>query len=118
MSDELTNSHKAGRLLKLIGWLSMIAIVGISSSIIIPIAHSGEAIEDLGYILLGIVLAASMSVLCLITGNALKRDKKWAKVTGAVIASLILLSFPIGTLIGVFALFYLYMDWNESHSTT
>ena len=118
MATKLSNLHKAGRLLKLFGWLAMIAIVGISSSILIPIIHDGKIDEEVYIAIPLIVLAVSISVFYLFIGNAVKKDKIWAKVTGIVLAGVSLFSFPIGTIIGGFILYYLYRGWNEQISIT
>lgn len=118
MSKELSYLNKAGRLLRLIGWLYLIVAISIAAGIIIPIINSGQIPEEFGVMILFICLIFAFSFLNLFVGSSIKQDKKWAKVTGYVIAVLSLLSVPIGTLLGIFILYYLHKGRFESKSIT
>jgi hypothetical protein len=49
-----------------------------------------------------LVLVFGMGGFAILTGSGLKNRKSWARIAAMVLAALSILSFPIGTLIGVF----------------
>ena len=110
----MNNLEKAGRLLRLMGWLSLIGVVGIAAAVLIPVIVSDGKSEGLFTIIVIAALALIIPILYLNTGTAIKKGKKWGKVTGAVIAAVSLLNLPIGTVFGVATLFYLKKGWNET----
>lgn len=74
-----------------------------------------------GLVLLGTVIAALLGMLSLpgiIAGVALLARKSWARILGIVVALLGLLHFPIGTLIGAYAIFVLFQDAAPSYFET
>ena len=116
--DTLSNLYKAGRLVRLLGWITFIAAIGVIAAIIIPYMYSNELPEELYIFLLLLISSIALSTFTLFTGNAIKHNKKWAKVSGLILALLALFSPPIGTVLGIFILYYLYKGWSESESNT
>lgn len=109
----MTNLEKAGRLLKLLGWINLVIALGIVVVLAVPTLSSGES-EELFILALLAILAAVIPLLYVSTGNAVKRGRKWGKVAGAVIAMISVLSFPLGTIFGALILFYLHKGWSEN----
>lgn len=108
----MSNLEKAGRLLRLMGWISLIGVIGIIAAIAVPAFSQKGGGEVTGVILISLITLV-IPVLYLKTGSAIKQGKKWAKITGAVIAIISLISVPIGTIVGIATLFYLNKGWNE-----
>lgn|GEM_PF-5718199 len=112
------NLEKAGSLLRLMGWLSLIGLAAIFAAILIPVlSDSGAAASLSEVIFLGLV-ALVIPAIYLITGRAVKQGKKWGKVTAVVIGCVSLLNFPIGTVVGIATFFYLKKGWGESSAST
>jgi hypothetical protein len=115
--NQLTNLQKAGRLIRLLGWLSLIAVIGIVAAIAIPLIATGKGIGQAIPIILLSLLSLVIPIIHFWVGNSIKQNKKWAKIIGVIIGILNLLNFPIGTFIGIFILLYLYKGWNESETS-
>lgn len=109
----MSNLEKAGRLLRLMGWISLIVVIGIIAAVAIPALSEGSGSEGLSGLIFLAILALAIPILYLKTGSAIKQGKKWGKVTGAVIATISLLNLPIGTIFGAAILFYLKKGWGE-----
>ena len=115
MSKKLGNIDKAGRLVKLLGWIYILMFLGMALAVVIPFLYDGDKPDDqLPFFGILSVYSLGVSILFLIVGSSIKKNKKWAKITGVFLAILSLLFFPIGTVIGIFILYYLYNGWNET----
>jgi hypothetical protein len=112
------NLEKAGRLMRLMGWLGLIAAIGILAGIAIPMYAEGNMDSDSIGILFISLLVFAIPVLYFKTGSAIKQGKKWGKVAGAVIAAISLINLPIGTIFGLATLYYLKKGWNEMQEST
>jgi len=115
--SQLTNLQKAGRLIRLLGWLSLIAVIGIVAAIAIPQVAAGKGVENIIIIILLSLLLLAIPIIHLYVGSSIKQNKTWAKIIGVIIGILNLLNFPIGTFIGIFILLYLHKGWNESETS-
>jgi hypothetical protein len=109
--DRLSPTEKAGRLFKLLGWGSLVIAIFVCY-LALPIFPGDPDVDppemtgDM-WIIAGILLL--QSVVCLFVGNALKRDKQWAKIAGAVTAAVMVISQnAIHTVIGIALLYYLF----------
>ena len=58
--------------------------------------------------IVGGVIALIVAVLYIITGWGLWTMKSWARIVAIILAIISLLSFPIGTIIGIVILWYLF----------
>jgi hypothetical protein len=84
-----------------VGLLVLIAGIGAASG-------DREAAWIVGTV--GIIVAAFVAVLSIptiITGIGLQRFRPWARILGLILAVFNLFSFPIGTAVGVYALWVL-----------
>ena len=105
--------EKAGRLMRLMGWLVSIAVIVIFAAIAIPMYEGGKVDSDSISVLLSSLLLFAIPVVYFKAGSAIKQGKKWGKVTGALVAAISLLNPPIGTIVGLATLYYLQKGWNE-----
>jgi hypothetical protein len=56
------------------------------------------------------VLVFGLAIPGLVAGISLLARKSWARVLGVVVSAFGLVSFPIGTLVGIYAIFVLLQD--------
>ena len=70
-----------------------------------------ESVKDFNFgmnILLGIgILVMLLSIFVLASGIGLLKSKKWSKISSLIVGALSIFSFPLGTIFGVFTLYYL-----------
>ena len=104
MAAVLPPTVQAGRLLQLLGWISITLLVFL---VLISTRSSGSPAERFipVELLFGFLI---YSVLCLIAGAAIKKSRLWGKALGASLCVVSLPYFPFGTLLGVWTLIYLY----------
>jgi uncharacterized membrane protein (DUF2068 family) len=57
---------------------------------------------------IALVFFAVLALPGVLAGYGLLKRKKWGHVLGIVVAALSLLNFPIGTILGAYALFVLF----------
>src|SRR5258706_13282963 len=112
---------KAGRMLRLLGWLFLALLFAIVLGYIIPLVHNGVAPT-------GTALSkwapqcAVMAVLMvgnLIAGAGVKKEGTRANVIagwGLGVFSLII--FPLGTVVGLFAIYYLFRARSRAANAT
>ena len=107
MLKALPPHEKAGRLIRAFGWIGIIWFIGICVAIALPVVAQKTAPPASAYLgLLFILWPLALFAL----GNAVKARKSWARNLGIAFGALILLVFPLGTIIGPFILFYLIKD--------
>jgi hypothetical protein len=112
MPASLTSTVRAGRLLQLLGWISLALLLLVLG--FFPPAPDLTWRASVRFtpfeLLIGFL---NYAVLCLVTGAAIRRYKPWAKVLGVGLSVISLPYFPFGTLLGVGTLAYLYRGWHE-----
>jgi len=113
----MSNLEKAGRFLRLMGWINLVLFTGIIAAVAIPVLADGQP-GELASLLLLTIVAVAIIVLYLSAGSAIKRGKRWGKVTGAAVATVSLINVPVGTVCGALTLFYLKKGWGEVNETT
>lgn len=118
MSDNLKPYEKAGRLVRLFAWLSLIGLVGIAVDIIVLMFAHGTKMGG-GRPAGGLAVGLIIFTLFLFTyfqfalGTAMKQHKNWGRNVGIGYAILQLFGFPIGTVIGAYILYCLIKGWDE-----
>jgi hypothetical protein len=110
-SDTFSATEKAGRLIRMFGWVNLVLTVALIAAVGISIVAESEFVPAWDWIVF--VPAIVLSVVYLLVGAGIKGYKTWAKIAGAALAVFSLLIFPIGTLIGIFVLVYLVRGWKE-----
>lgn len=108
------------RHLKIVGWMyfgvgaAMLALAAIGGAVyggMLLLGHpqgDAAAVPVIGLILMGIV--AVMSIPLLTVGRALLRLDPWGRTMGTVVSALCLLLFPVGTVLGAYALWVLLQE--------
>lgn len=114
-SGELTRYQKAGRIYRVVGWLGVVALVGVAAAVALPIVAGGRAPRP-GGIVLGLAITAFIGTLAwfnLYVGKAIHDHKDWARIAGIVMGVLHLPGFPVGTLVGAYVLWCLITGWED-----
>jgi hypothetical protein len=62
-----------------------------------------------------LVITSSVSLLC---GWGLLKRRRWARILGIILAAVSLIQFPLGTVIGAYALWVLFNKQTETMFTT
>ena len=84
------------------------------------VASSGDPDAAVGTTVLGLtgvwlgVMFATFAVANIVVGVGLWKFKKWARIAGIILAVLSLVSFPIGTAFGIYALIILFRKDTEA----
>jgi hypothetical protein len=110
--------------IKILGWLYIASgALGIAVGVIIFLvmgiagAASGEAGGALVAGGIGIFVALLIAVMCLpsiIAGWGLLKRKRWSRMLGIVLGAISLLSVPVGTLLGIYAIWALTKPESEA----
>ena len=111
MSESLSATVKAGRLIRMFGWVNLGFTVLMGVAVVVSSMTGSEPVSDWDWIALA--LAMLMSLVFLLVGAGVKSYKTWAKIVGAALAVIFLLYVPVGTLIGLCVLVYLARGWKE-----
>ena len=118
--NEATSRPDGIALLSILFWvLAALAIIGSlvmfgAKNAIIDIIQDqpdvSESVIDFvdSMMIVGGVIALIVAVLYIITGWGLWTMKSWARIVAIILAIISLLSFPIGTIIGIVILWYLF----------
>ena len=111
MSESFSSTVKAGRLIRMFGWVNLLFTLLIAAAAAIYSIAESAPIPDWDWL----IFAPSIlvSVVFLLVGAGVKSYRTWAKIAGAALAVICLLYIPIGTLIGIAALVYLAQGWKE-----
>lgn len=109
-----SNSHNAGHLLAIWAWLLLFVVGTIIVSVLVVniMGDEPEKSTPLFWTIIGAILMLSFIVL--VTARGLKQHKQWARYVGLLLASMALIAFPVGTVMGLFILSYINKGWNES----
>lgn len=118
MGDQLSYSAKAGRLLRLLGWLMAVATVLFviaATTHLVDVYGTDEFTSSLVGFYAGVILVLVLIVaLYFWVGNAMKANNEWARFLAIILSLLSLFNFPIGTFISVFVFYYLARGGRES----
>lgn len=103
--------------LSVLGWLYIIGnaiylVIAVMGFIFLTgigfVAEDPEAVKVLSFLgSIGVVFFTILAVPGLVAGVGLLKRKTWARVLALVLAILSLLNFPIGTAVGIYAIWVL-----------
>jgi hypothetical protein len=102
---------KVARAHRALSWLYLVIIASI---VVLMFLRSGGI--DLG----GVVPLVIMSAIFLahhVTAKGARQSKPWARTSSIVISVLLLIGFPIGTLIGIYLLSNTWRPWEASDAS-
>ena len=102
---------KAGRIIRLLGWLQLLGFIGMSIAIIIPFFTNNETGAN-PVILTPLFILVSIPILFFKVGTAIKEHMNWGRTAGIILGVLMLPSIPIGTILGAYVLWCLIKGWD------
>ncbi len=111
MGAQLMPYEKAGRVIRLLAWLQVVAFIGIVAAVAIPFFAQHKSIDPRVFLAL---LFIAFPALYLAIGKAIKEHKEWGRNGGIIIGALMLVGFPIGTIIGAYLLWCLIKGWEQT----
>lgn len=111
---EFDKIEKAGRLIRLYGWLMLIVPIAIAASILVPAIHDRSFDKEPSAMLFLTLLFLSLPIFTLFVGSKVKKNIKWAKITSLFLTLIILFIPPVGTVLAVFIYYYLFKGWHET----
>lgn len=109
--EPLSSTVKAGRLLRLLGWITLTFTLIIGAAIVIPALAKGEPFSQKAVVAL--TVAVMVAGAYLVVGAGVKQYQPWARVAGLLTSLLSLANVPVGSIIGAMALFHLVRGWRE-----
>lgn len=114
MSEPLKPYEKAGRLVRVLAWISLVALLGIGVALLVPMIQGNHnGLVTLMPLVIFLAFLGAMTWFQFFLGTALKEHKDWARIVGIVYGVLNLPAFPIGTIIGGFLLYWLIKGWDD-----
>ena len=105
---------KAGRIIRLFGWLQLLGFIGMAIAIIIPFFAGNRSLPDT-LSLIPMISIAFLLILFFKIGTAIKEHQNWGRIAGIILAIIMLFGFPIGTIIGGYILWSLIKKWDEKY---
>src|SRR5689334_22359793 len=111
MTSPLPYTVKAGRLVRLMGWITLAILLLVGAAILIPSFQKDYPLPR--ELIVPGAVAIFVTAMYLVIGAGLKRFRPWARVAAVALSVLSLFNFPLGTIMGAFTLFYLFKGWRE-----
>ena len=105
---------KVGRAVRLLGWTALVFSAIVWFALFTLNFRKGPPQNYLPPILVSASMTTALSVLFIWVGSALMKKKIWSRYAGIVIGALMLLGFPVGTLLGLYVLWGLVKGWDEA----
>jgi len=114
MSNQLKQYEKGGRLVRFLGWLTLVATIGAILSTLIPAILKSEMTPQLASGIPYYIFLIIYTVFQLFLGNAIKAHLSWSRIVGIIFGIILLIGFPIGTIAGVYLIICLTKGWNTA----
>ena len=105
LSTSSLGYFKAGRIMQL---LAILQLVTFSAAIIVPVVTAQGPVNSFVYLMF---LTLIIPVLTFFLGKAIKAHADWSRVVGIIYSGILLIGFPIGTVIGAYLLWLLIKGW-------
>ena len=115
MADKLKPYEKAGRVIRLLAWISCISVIAIAAAVLIPLFANARQTEA-GPIVVVVIVSALIALFVyfqLALGTAIKQHKGWGRKVGIGYGVILLFGFPIGTIVGAYCLYCLIKGWDQ-----
>ncbi len=108
-----SNTKNAAHLLEILAWVLLFIIFTVVLSVLV-VNFMGEEAEkssfDFWFSVGGIFF---LCMVLIYTASALKKHQHWARYLAAFLATIALIGFPVGTVLGLFILSCLHKGWKE-----
>ena len=113
MANNLTGYEKGARLIRIMAWLNTLAFIGINLSILIPMFVDKTFEQNSFEAIIVLVLTCAFLWFIFFLAKSVKEHKNWARIVGIIYGIILLIGFPIGTIIGGCLLWYLIGGWES-----
>jgi hypothetical protein len=114
MGEPVLLYKRAGTVIKVLAWVTVVAWAGIFLAILIPtLAGKTPQIKSMWPSLFLSVIPALLIWFQFSVAIAIQAHKDWGRIVGIIYGALNLLGFPIGTIIGGYILWCLIKGWDE-----
>lgn len=107
-AGKLLPHEKAGRAIRLVALIGILVSLAIGLVMAVPSFAVGR-VSWIGLAVTAVPLALTTGLF--MTGNAVMRHEHWARVVAIVFGVLALPAFPVGTIVGLYVLWYLVFHW-------
>lgn len=109
-----TNTQNAGHLLAIFSWVIIFIISTVLLSVLV-VDMLGVGLENPdSYFWPTMAVCIGLVIALLVTARGLRFHKQWARYLGFVLAVIALAAFPVGTVLGLFALSNIIKGWKET----
>jgi membrane protein YdbS with pleckstrin-like domain len=115
MAKKLKLYEKAGRVIRLMAWISGVSVLAIAAATLIPL-FAKQPQAGAGPIVVVVIVLALIALFVyfqLALGSAIKRHEEWGRKVGIGYGVLLLFGFPIGTIVGAYCLYCLIKGWDQ-----
>jgi membrane protein YdbS with pleckstrin-like domain len=114
MAKKLKLYEKAGRVIRLMAWISGISVLAIAAAVIIPLIVKPQpaGVGPIAVVVIVLALIVLFVFFQLALGTAIKQHKEWGRNVGIAYGVLLLFGFPIGTIVGAYILYCLIKGWD------
>jgi hypothetical protein len=115
VGTKLKSYEKASRAILILGWIILIAVIGIAAAVLIPVMLGGKWPHDPHALKANLLTALffCVAIFHFVLAKAVKQHKEWGRTVGIIFGILQLFGFPIGTIIGAYILWCLIKGWDE-----
>jgi hypothetical protein len=117
MGEKVLLYKRAGTVIRVLAWISVVVVVGVVAAILIPfmVVKTPQA-KSMPPFLLLMIVPVLLVWFQFALANAIQAHKEWGRIVGIIYGALHLLGFPIGTIIGGYILWCLIKGWDEEVS--
>ncbi|OGP66447.1 MAG: hypothetical protein A2Z19_06185 [Deltaproteobacteria bacterium RBG_16_54_18] len=115
MAKRLKLYAKAGRIIRLLAWISGISVLAIAAAVLVPLIAKPQPAEagPIAVLMIVLVLIVLFVYFQLTLGGAIKQHKEWGRNVGIGYSVILLFGFPIGTIVGIYVLYCLIKGWDQ-----
>lgn len=108
-----SNTRNAAHLMRIFTWVLLFIICTVVLSVLVVNFMGKETEKATIDFWISITSAFLVCALLLWTAKGLNQHRQWARYLGVLLSVISLIAFPVGTVLGLFILSYLYRGWHE-----
>jgi hypothetical protein len=109
MAETLYPHVRAARVMRLVGWISLVVGAGSTFAVFYPALVTQKTLPGIFWVVA--LLMIGLPGLMIVIAQGLFAQRPWARTAGIVYGVFALFGFPIGTFIGAYVLWQLRKGW-------
>ena len=109
MAGALYPHERAARVMRLVGWVSLVLGAAAVVAVFFPSFEAHKALTGVFWVIA--LLMVGLPALMIVIAQGRFAQKPWARTAGIVYVVFALFGFPIGTIIGIYVLWQLRKGW-------